>query len=467
MQKQIGIIGFGVVGKSVLRFLIQNEFLQSKLCQNALISVWDQRSLSNQERKVIEQYGAKFIHSSFKSLDSFFDNQDIVVASPGIKLSSYILHTNMQNNNKITGELDLLASVFKKKTIAITGTLGKTTITKLLHQLMPQQAVYGGNVGIGMLDLVESQFEVAILELSSFQLNYNSSFAPDIALWTNFYPNHLDWHETLDDYLDAKCKIFRYQKENQYLILPFNQVFLSNSRFLENLKRCKARRVFVSKVLPTVDELKSEIVQNSDIFFIKNSLFYKARVYKSELIDEKLLFDLKHIPDNYSFLENWLFILTVLSVYKIDLSKIITNFSLFEKHRLELFATINNIDFYDDSKATVIQATMAAVCKLAQKKRSIILILGGISKGVDRSSLVSFLSKIKFLKKVFFLGKEKEKFVNFESYSSLKEIVRAIMHVALPGDQVLFSPSGASFDLFNNYKERGEKFKKEILNFSV
>ena len=264
-------------------------------------------------------------------------------------------------------------------------------------------------------------------------MDQSKKFAPDIAIWTNFYPNHLDWHKDSKEYFDAKSKIFEYQNKNQHLIVPAS--FLKENLFLEKLKNIKSQVHFISE-------------ENEP--------------------------DLNFVP-NITFKQNWLFIFKALDVLGLDSEKLQryfakkTSFSFknnLQEHRLEHFATINNVDFYNDSKATVVQATLSAAQKIDKKNKPIILILGGTSKGVDRSFLLNDLEKYKNLKKIFCLSKNKNEFSGIKTYSSLQELLSAIMQVVRPGDQVLFSPSGASFDLFKDYKHRGETFKKLVLELA-
>jgi len=332
----------------------------------------------------------------------------------------------------------------------------------------------GGNVGIGMLDLVEQQenLDLAVLELSSFQLQLNKKFAPDIAIWSNFYPNHLDWHTDLREYFDAKFKIFEYQTEEQFALFPAE--FLNNKYFLEKIKNIKSQIYFIGNFeeinnLPFT--LRSEPLRASRRVHEKDNKLVLSQLNSGKIIKSQEIFDLKLLPD-FSFKQNWLFILATLYFLKLDLKLLESYFKENDKnegqeHRLELFKTINNIDFYNDSKATVIQSTQAALQKLDQKNKPIILILGGLSKGVDRQPLVEHLSSIKNLKKVFVFGTNCKDLSSFETYSSLEQTVSAILQIAQPGDLVLFSPSGASFDLFDNYQHRGEVFKELIYGCST
>ncbi|MCK4517661.1 UDP-N-acetylmuramoyl-L-alanine--D-glutamate ligase [Candidatus Babeliales bacterium] len=465
MQEKFGIVGFGVVGKSALRFLAKNSKFK--------IFVWDKRELSPQEKILIKNDGAELVDSSKMAVEAFLDQFSSVLLSPGIDASPF-----QQHKHKFISELDLFARNFSKKTIAITGTLGKTTVTKLLHELIPTKTLYGGNVGVGMLDLLEKQEEIdqAVLELSSFQLEQNKSFAPDIALWTNFYPNHLDRHKNIKNYFEAKSKIFSNQRDGQVAI--FNAKLLVCDKrvcdqvnlFSKSLQEHRGHQVFVFQNRPTKQELAHRALEGSLVWFVEDGLVRKARILEANLTGVGTVLSVKDLPQQ-SFLQNWLFIIATLDCLGLRSEQIKTILNnkniILDEHRLELFASVNGVDFYNDSKATVIEATMAAVTKIAEQDRPIILVLGGQSKGVDRRPLVSFLKKQKNIKKVFCLGASCPAFAAYEHVSSLSELSRDIMQKVAPGDLVLFSPSGASFDMFKNYKERGRAFKASLEDESL
>ncbi len=481
MKSSIGILGFGVVGKSALKFL--TKFILTKFKKKLKITIWDKRCLSSGELDMLEEYGVQNHAPLF--LDSFFKSKDQIFVSPGFSRESL----RGINKNKILCELDFFSEFYKKPVVAITGSLGKTTITSFLNYLSRKislKTVAGGNIGNALLDLIpeQSSIDIAFLELSSFQLKFNKKFAPNVAVFNNFYSNHLDWHENINDYFESKCKIFEYQNSDQFAIFPVS--FLNGSLptplsklFLEKLKKIKSQICFVGH---DYDKDLQSIIDNNikDAFLFskeENSfIFYK--ILNGKIVHKEKILDLNILPD-ISFEENWLYIVFVffilnlglrnLGLINIDLDtlwNLLPGFSTekFREHRLELFLTKNNVDFYNDSKSTVFQATIKALDKLEKNKRPIILILGGLSKGVDRTPLLKYLNGVKNLKKVLCFGPDCNDFSSFESYSSLDEIVDVILKKIEPGDQVLFSPSGSSFDLFKNYKHRGECFKELVLN---
>jgi UDP-N-acetylmuramoylalanine--D-glutamate ligase len=430
---RIGIVGFGVVGKSVIKFLNNDRLNKTDSLRGRLsvLSFWDKQ----------------------RTLDQFLDQNDVVIVSPGIDLRPF-----KKYEHKFLSELDLFSFASKnKKTIAITGTLGKTTVARLVDSFLDRETSCGGNIGRAMLDLLEDVAGWLVLELSSFQLERNKNFTPDIAILTNFYPNHLDRHGTIDEYFKAKWRLFENQTENQIGFFPFS--ILSgpySDLFIKRLKNYKGRSVFVCDGIPSPGELKKTRFRNIEILYVKDD---------SCFFEKTLLCDIKKIP-RASFLQNWLFLIGVMHILGEKIDFCVTQQGVIQQdafHRCEHFLSINGIDFYNDSKATVSQATIAAVNKILRDGRPVIVVVGGSGKGVDRSALVDFLSQKKLVKKVFCLGHEAAEFDRYERYSSLSDLVHAILQVASRGDQVLFSPSGSSFDMFKNYKERGDLFKRAVL----
>ncbi len=477
MQKKIGILGFGVVGKSALSFLQNKKKLNLKHLDADLESlkfdIWDQ--------------------NSSLSMNDFINLHDLIIPSPGINLNDFY-----SVREKFICELDIFSSYFKKPVVAITGSLGKTTSTKLLGMLSavaikPQgfqigdesgyggisrettalkplsaslsksglKPFVGGNIGLGMLEAIEQQdaYDIGVLELSSFQLEFSKYFAPDLALFTNCFPNHLDRHKTLKNYFDAKFNLFRYQNENQYALFS-DQILQDEVRpfFLEQVKKLKSQVCLVFDSKPDFDFLKSLNLESFKIFYRQEDKLYF----------ENMIFDLSVLPE-VTFIQNWLMIISGLYLLGVDLKELQKSFRdksfIVEDnhHRVEHFATIKGVSFYDDSKATVIQSTLAAVKRLASKG-PVILILGGLNKGVDRSPIISELAKIKELKKVYCYGPNCSDFGSFScNFGTLEDIISDITKIMQPGDQVLLSPSGTSFDFYQNYKHRGKVFQELVL----
>jgi UDP-N-acetylmuramoylalanine--D-glutamate ligase len=464
IHKKIGIWGFGVTGQSILRYLSTIP---------CTITIFEQKELSEQQIQLVKKCNAELekYPSTGSGCTGWLENQDFIIPSPGVNMDIY-----EQYHDKIIAELDLFASAHHNKIVAITGSVGKTSITHLLGQLLSATGaskIVGGNIGVGMLDLittpgiqssvypelVEGSRDIpkhCVLELSSFQLEHSKSFAPDLAIITNVYPNHLDRHKTIERYFKAKYQIIANQTEDQQALLPISIIKECNA-----INKMRPNRYFFSMTYPTQDYL-NELNKTDGLFFIENGLIVLQKNEKREA-----LYSVDLMPA-ISLQENWVIIIATLYLMKIPLEvieKCKHNLALPE-HRLEKVASINNVDFYDDSKSTTNQSTMAAVQALCH--RPICLFLGGISKGVDRLPLIEFLENKSIA--VYCFGKEASALHalclenNIRSFASptLEEAFELCIQQLKPHDQVLLSPGGASYDLFKNYEERGKVFRNLV-----
>ncbi len=521
MQKKIGILGFGVVGKSVLNF-IQNfkrekNVLNLNQCDVDLnstkLDVWDQKTLDFPVLQDLNKVEVGAFDSSKVIMKDFIDQHDYIIPSPGVNLNDFY-----SSNQKFICELDLFSTYFKKPVVAITGSLGKTTTTKLFAQLLSKirqnqksysenkknarggeqivnessdivgsgisKLVYsgpnlkpfvGGNIGLGMLEAIQQQesYDIGVLELSSFQLEFSKSFAPDLAILMNCYPNHLDRHKSFKDYFDAKFNLFKYQTDTQFALFPWHILHGDTTRlFAEQVINLKSKICFFSDShvdtnLPKTVLSKSGALKEYKIFYKQDNKLVLFDSVNNQTIQ---LFDLSVLPD-VTFVQNWILIVSGLYLLGADLAVLHAFFELEGKdftiddhhHRVEYFATVRGVKFYDDSKATVVQSTLAAVKSLIDKG-PVILILGGLNKGVDRSPIIKELEQINGLKKVYCYGPSCGDFGSAScNFGSLEEILSDISGMMQPGDQVLFSPSGTSFDFYQNYKHRGQVFKDLVL----
>lgn len=384
------------------------------------------------------------------------DDVELIVVSPGIPFYHEIYKKANLENIPIISEIEFADSYFKGKKIAVTGTDGKTTTTSLIyHILNDEKEVYiGGNYGIPFIDIVNraSENSVAILELSSFQLYSTKNFKPDIAVFLNVSKDHLDWHKRFCHYLLSKYKITKNQTESDYLILNYDDDIVSKinsnaDRYYFSLRKLPADKkgIYVT-----------EYNRKNGISQIRFRL--KLKEDKSFQVNSKLIG--MHNVQNImaSFLAAYL--------YGLDVDHISQKISTFQPlpHRIEFVKEINGIKFYNDSKATTVQAVMRA---LESFDGNIILILGGINKGGDFSILGKVLKEK--VKKVFLIGKSKDEiegmikeFCLVEKVEKFEDAVKGAYRYAEKSDIVLLSPGCASFDMFKSYTDRGERFKEIV-----
>ena len=442
-HKKVGIWGFGIVGKAAAALLSD---------QKVPITIMEKRELSTEEDSLIKLYDATFIHQD--SVDQFFDRNDLILMSPGIDPRPF----QTRYKHKFITELDLLSTHFHQPIIAITGTVGKTSVTHFISTLLKRtmRVATAGNIGVGMLELINKQdeYDCAVLELSSFQLEHCTEFQPQLAIITNLYPNHLDRHGTLENYLAAKLHILSSQKKDQRALLPLELLTYEPVRTL--VEQQKDRFSFFSAQKPPGHfEYELFWLENNQIMTQKNGI-------------QQLVTSLNSFPQR-SYPENWLMVAAALHILHqpFDFDATVDFDSDILHHRLEKINTIQGITFYNDSKSTVPEATLAAVHSFGDQP--LVLILGGLSKGVDRAELlIAHLPKT--VAHVICFGAEKELLATActqvgiccSEYDKLDDAFIAACNCAHKTTPIIFSPSGSSYDLFKNYQERGNAFKKLI-----
>lgn len=441
IMEKIGIWGFGIVAKAAIPYF---------LARGAQIQVIDQRQLNESEITFLKQHNVA--HFDQSNLASFLETHDKILVSCGVDLRHYKAYAH-----KWLSELDLFYQECKTPLIAITGSVGKTTITSLLAELLTQlgkKICMAGNVGVGLLDVIEqaNQSDLVILEVSSFQLERASFFAPTFSICTNIYENHIDRHGSFELYKAAKYKIFAHLDKTKKMLIPFD--------LYSEFKNNDAIFSFFSKQMPSADELIS-LHPAHKLYFLHNAKIYLHYQTKS--------IEIAHIPSNLiTYPENILIIYAIAHQLEISCDQINRHLNQLHipDHRLQRIATWNGIDFYDDSKSTIGQSTLAAIDKI--KDRPIILLLGGVSKGIDRSPFIAQLkNKVKF---VSCFGAEAALLAQFcnkyniacTASSTLDEAFQKAVCYSQSSDQILLSPAGASFDLFADYKQRGKYFQKLV-----
>lgn len=448
---RIGIWGFGRVGKATALFLAK---------QGQKITVMDKRVLTEEEQTLLKSHSITFISQDNPA--TFFEQNDLVLASPGIDLVPWQAY-----RSKMVTELDLFAQLFKGSLIAITGTVGKTTSTTLLSQLLTaagKAPLTGGNIGIPTFSLLADRpdAKLSLLEVSSFQLELCKNFAPDLAIWTNFFSNHLDRHANLHDYFQAKKQLLNHQHPGQHALLNADLI----TAYPELLEIPATIHLFTGKNPADLDLPK--LSDTSSLFFIKDRTAYVKRGNTTQQLFS--LDDTRVV----TFPENLLVVGAALHLFGLnsaDLFKAHNTELSVPEHRLEPCARCGSSVFYNDSKATTPQATMAAVQQLAPKP--IKLFLGGLGKGIDREPMIKELATTT-VRHIYCFGKEAEHLANLcatygiahSAHTTLAPALTECIETLQPNEQVLFSPSGSSFDLFKDFEDRGRIFKqltKDIL----
>lgn len=429
-NKNILIMGFGVTGKSALKFL--KEFP----CK---IYVYD----SNQD---LQKLNVEEDFIIFKEED--LDKIDLIVKSPGIYPFHELLMKAREKNIEIISDIELSYRNLKtKNVIAVTGTNGKTTTTTIIGDILKRvsQTYVVGNIGRGILEITgeAKSDDYLVIEASSFQLEDTIDFKPHIAILTYVTSDHLDWHKTTKNYVDAKFKIFKNQDENDFAILNY-----------ENKELAKEYNLKAEKYYFSMEKIsdKGAYVQDGKIYFNDGKNI-------EEVLDTK---DIK-IPGDHN-IKNIMAAIIGCKLLNIDLDiikKSITSFTGVE-HRIEFVRELRGVKYYNDSKGTNPDSTEVAV---AAMDGDVILIAGGYDKGADFDDLIE-KSKDK-IKTAILFGETAEKIskackkndLEFYITKDLNKAVELAEKISCEGDDVLLSPACASWDMYSDYEVRGQHFK--------
>src|ERR1035441_665509 len=382
-----------------------------------------------------------------------FRRQDMIVVRPGVPLDTPELAQVRNFGLPIIGELELAARFLKGKTLAITGSNGKTTTTALLGEILEAAGfptLVGGNIGVPVVALIEESTDAtwSVLEVSSFQLESTEQFHPSIAVILNITPDHLDRHGNFENYARAKERIFAAQNEQDFVVLNAD-----NARAAASAARSAAKVYWFS--------LEHAVSQG--VWVEGGQVVYRSG--ENEGIETIL--PLAGIPlKGEHNVENVLAAVCAarLAGAPIDvIRQVIENFRAVE-HRLEYVTTINGVEFYNDSKATNVGATAKAVAAFSS---GIHLILGGKDKNSDYSQLASLLRA--HVRAVYTIGSAADKIesqlrgvVSIHSCETLDKAVSTAAAAAHPGEVVLLAPACSSFDQFESYEHRGRVFKELV-----
>ncbi len=377
---------------------------------------------------------------------------DFVVKSPGIPDTSQIIKSYIKNNINVISEIEFASRHTDSEIIAITGSNGKTTTTLLTHQILNDEGLnvtIGGNIGTSFSSLlISSDYNYLVLEVSSFQLDGIVEFKPHIAVITNLSPDHLDRYKNYEDYIKSKFRIVMNQNSNDYLIYDGDDPTINSYINKNNIK---------SKLIPFSTERK-----------IEEGAYYNNQSINISINKKKLVMP----TENFSIkgkhnIKNAMAAATVAHLLKIRKQTIRKSLEHFQsvEHRLENVLTINKVNYINDSKATNVNATYYA---LDTMEAPTIWIVGGIDKGNKYEDLFPLVHKK--VKAIICLGKNNFKLIeNFENIveyivetTSMEEAVSTAYKIAKPGYNVLLSPACASFDLFDDYKDRGRQFKASV-----
>jgi UDP-N-acetylmuramoylalanine--D-glutamate ligase len=382
------------------------------------------------------------------------DQLDLVVISPGVPTKAIPVRYAERAGAEVIGEVELASRYLKGRVVAITGSNGKTTTTSLIGMLLQDAGLptqVGGNIGTPLISLVESSRDDmwTVVEMSSFQLETISEFHPTVAVALNVTPNHLDRYESFTDYAAAKHRIFMNQQPGDIAILNADDEIVSS--WAKGL-RAHVTSFSVSREL-------------ADGLFLRGSEIVCRTPER-----ERVLLNVEDMKlRGRHNLENVLAALATglaCGASPDSMRETIRNFDAVE-HRLEFVAEIEGVKFYNDSKATSVDATLKALEAFEEETGKIVLIMGGRGKKAPYAPLGSLVGER--VRKLILVGedantieRELGEFAASERASDMQDAVKLSFDAAQTGDIVLLAPACASFDMFESFEHRGRVFKQEV-----
>ncbi|HAN21941.1 MAG: UDP-N-acetylmuramoylalanine--D-glutamate ligase [Clostridiales bacterium GWF2_36_10] len=429
--KKVGFIGCGVSNMPIVEMLTK---------KGVALSVRDKKeNFDNIEQ--LKELDVKIING-IGYLDNIYE--DILFLSPAVRDDLPELVKAKNNGTIITTEMEEFFKLCKAKTIAVTGSDGKSTTTTLISEILKasgKRVHIGGNIGKNLLATLDEiqESDIVVAELSSFQL-MKMTVSPDIAIVTNVTPNHLDWHKDMDEYIKAKTNIFNFQKKDGILILNYDD---------------KITRGFAPRANGSVHFISGEEKLPDSIYFNEKG------IYKGEellLADEDIFLVGRHNRYNYASA------LAATEGFATEegILKVARSFGGVE-HRLEFVRELDGVKYYNSSMDSSPSRTKAC---LESFKNKVIVICGGYDKNIPLEPLGPLFNEK--AKAAILLGATADKievilknigYNNYYRVNTLDEAVKKANGLAESGDCVVLSPAAASFDLFKNFAERGNLFK--------
>ena len=446
--RKIAIIGLGVSNIPLIDYLYNKK---------ARVTVFDDRNIEEIPKEIMDKitnynFEFSFGPNSLEKLKGF----DMILRSPSCLPTKPELVKEAERGAIVTSEIELLMKMCPGKIIGVTGSDGKTTTTSMIYAILKEaglNAYLGGNIGVPLFTKLEEMKpqDIIVLELSSFQL-MRMEVSPDISVITNITPNHLNIHKDYEEYIDSKKNIYRFQDENGIVVLNYDN---------EITRKC-------------ANEVKGKVIFFSSTEKLENGFIVDENVIKK--CEDKVR---THILDTKDLIlrgkHNYQNVCTALaatnSLVDINIAiKAVKNFKPVE-HRIEFIREIDNVKWYNDSASSSPTRTLSGLNAFDE---DIILIAGGYDKNLDYTPLAkTIVEKVKTLiligqtaGKIFDAVKKElenqNKKLDIYMCDTLENTIEIAKKSAKPGQVVLFSPASASFDMFKNFADRGNKFKNLV-----
>ncbi|MBR5229867.1 MAG: UDP-N-acetylmuramoyl-L-alanine--D-glutamate ligase [Firmicutes bacterium] len=440
--KRVLVVGMGKSGIAAV---------QSMLKLGANVTIQESREKSNVDVQLLNFLESQKVKCYFHDIPEHVADFDMIILSPGVNPELDFIQEAARGGAEITGELEIAYRIARGSFVAITGTNGKTTTTTLVGEIFKKskrKTHVVGNIGVAVISksMEADEDDWLVTETSSFQLETTRYFKPVVSAMLNLTPDHLNRHHTMEEYGAAKAKIFANQDERGYCVANYDDKFCYS--FTE---KCKAKVVPFSRL----EELEFGAFLKGDMLVIKNEA---GEVI--ELCDKK---ELKIIGDHN--VENALASAAICYFAGIDpevIREALLEFGGVE-HRIEYCGQVDGVRYYNDSKGTNVDA---AVIALKAIKENIILIAGGDGKGQEFDDLIkNFDGRVKHMlligrdSKIIAETADKYGFKDYTYAKNMDECVQKAAEIAASGDTVLLSPACASWDMYQNFEQRGDHFK--------
>ncbi len=432
------IVGLGKTGLSCFRYL-SNQGLN--------VAITDSR----EEPPELLELKAEFESASVylgQINEQVLLASDQIILSPGVSLDNKSIKLSIENNIPVFGDIELFCQKAQAPIIAVSGSNGKSTVTTIVAEmtrLAGLKTYVGGNIGLPVLDLLsDSTPDLYVLELSSFQLETTYSLNAHASVVLNVSPDHMDRYSSLKDYANTKKRIYSGQG-----LMVLNK----DEEYIHSIIDSKRDTIYFSLGAPEGENFglinhNNEVwlSQGNEKIINKNQLKIKGEHNISNALAAMALAGAVNVPTNI-------------------MADVLKNFTGLE-HRCQLVREIDNVSWYNDSKATNVGACIASITGLCELG-NIILIAGGDSKGADLSGLNPIVKK--YIKRVFLFGIDANKLadvmgsdVDKEFVNNMNEAVKGASKIADPDDIVLLAPACSSLDMYKNYQQRGDAFISAI-----
>lgn len=441
-DKNIIILGFGMEGETTYTF-IRNHLPNQKL------TIADMNEVIIEDYPYLQEDKNTTLILGKNYLDNL-NSYDLIIKTPGLSLKDIDIS---EFKDKITSQLELVMEYLNIYSIGITGTKGKSTTSTLMYQILRDQnkdVMLLGNIGEPIFHKIDEMNEntILVLEMSSHGLEFVKR-SPNISILLNTFEEHLDHYSSLEKYIEAKFNIAKYQKEGDSFIYNFDNKLMND--FGYNYRE----NDFAISILEVPNTKNKVFLKDDDIYLNNEKLFNKN-------LDMKL--------KGMHNINNIMFVITATKLLDLDVTKALETVKNFEplEHRMEFVATINGVNYYNDSIATIPEATINGVNAINNVNT---LIVGGKDRGVNLDELIEFLfySDIENIICLHTTGeyiynKLEKSDKNLFKVNNMESAVKIAKKVTKSGTNCLLSPAAASYGFFKNFKERGEVFKRCVLD---